>query len=488
MNFNKPAELPLKLHEQLDNSRRRQILAAVATGTFMSALDSSVVNIALPKIGAYFKAPLSIIEWVVMAYLLIISSLLLTYGRMGDMYGHKKIYITGFIIFTAGSLLCGMAPTIAVLIISRGIQALGAGMLMSMGPAIITDTTPPQQRGKALGVNAVAVAVALTTGPIVGGFLTSQFGWQSIFYINLPVGVIGIIWASKVIPDSIEREVQPFDIKGAVVIFLALTSLLVPLSYTEQFGWKNPYIIAALVMGFMLLLLFVYIEKRTAYPMVDLALFKNRLFSMSNVSALLNYMAQFSVILLMPFYLQQLRQLPPSEAGLMLIPMPLTTMLVAPISGAMSDRFDSRYISSIGMGIVALGTWQLSNLNISSTNFEIVIGLATVGLGSGMFQAPNNSAIMGSVPDNRRGIASGMLATMRNIGMVLGVAVSGAIFSNHMGYLYKVLSQKGITGVELRNQAFTGAFHLAYIMASILAWVAVVTSLARGSTKLEKKI
>ena len=468
-----------------EEKRVKLVVLAVAAGTFMAALDTSVVNIALPIISEYFRAPLYVIEWVVMSYLLVISSLLLTYGRLGDMYGHKRIYIGGFAIFTVGSLLCSLAPNIITLIISRVVQALGAGMLMSMGPAIVTDFAPVRNRGKALGVTAIAVAVASTTGPVVGGFLTSHFGWQSIFYINLPIGIAGTLWAYNIIPDTSKRESQTFDIKGAAIIFSALICLLLPLSYTERYGWRNLYITLFLVIGILLLFFFVYIERKVQYPMVDLSLFKSRLFTMSNVSALINYMAQFSVMLLMPFYLQQLKGLPPSKAGFMLIPMPITTMIVAPISGALSDKFDSRYISSMGMGFISLGILLLSKLSFDSPNTYIIMALAITGLGTGLFQAPNNNAIMSCVPGNRRGIAASMLATMRNVGMVLGVAVSGALFSSRLGHMKSVLAAEGLTGSELGVHSFIGALSFTFIVASVLAAVAVLTSLMRGSTKIK---
>ncbi len=467
-------------NEAADRKPIGKILFALGIGTFMSALDSSVVNIALPRIGSYFGISLSIVEWVVMAYLLVISSLLLTYGRLGDMYGHKRIYLTGFVIFTAGSLLCGMAPGIMPLIVFRGIQAAGAGMIMAIGPAIVTAVTPPQQRGRSLGLIAVAVSVALTTGPVLGGLLTSAFGWQSIFYINIPIGILGTLYAARVIPETGEKAVQPFDKYGAAAVFLALLCLLVPLSYTEKFGWRNPYILLSLFAGLCLLGAFILIEKRIAYPMVDLDLFRSRLFSMSNISALLNYMAQFTIILLMPFYLQQLLGLPPSKAGLFMIPMPLVTMLAAPLSGALSDRVDSRYISSAGMAVTVLGIWQISALDAASSPAVIIAAMATVGLGSGIFQTPNNSAIMGCVPPSRRGIASGLLATMRNLGMVLGVAVSGALFSGRLHHLQAVFASETLSEAQLWELAFTGAFRFTLTAAGVLALVAVATSLARG--------
>lgn len=472
---------------QLSNHKRKLAIAAVALGTFMSALDSSVVNIALPNISAHFNTNLSTIEWVVMSYLLIISSLLITYGRMGDMYGHKKVYVRGFIIFTLGSFLCGISPNIIILIISRIIQAIGAGMLMSMSSAIITNITPPEERGKSLGIIAVSVSIALATGPVIGGILTSLLGWESIFYINIPIGIFGCFFAEKVIPKSTIIDKQPFDIKGSVLIFASLITILLPLSYTETYGWENPYIITSLIGGIMLLGLFILVEKKTQYPMMDLTMFKNKLFSMSNLSALLSFIAQFSVILIMPFYLQQLRGLPPSKAGFLMIPMPLTTMFIAPISGAISDRIDSRYISALGMAIASFGIYLLSNLKIGSSHSYIAMSLMITGLGTGLFQTPNNSAIMGSVANNRRGIASSILATMRNIGMVLGIAISGAIFSTHQNYLIRTLSTKGLNANEIKVQAFTGALHLAYTVGAAIAFAAIVTSLIKGTTKRTNK-
>jgi EmrB/QacA subfamily drug resistance transporter len=462
--------------------RKRAILLAVAIGTFMSALDASVVNMVLPNISTYFHTSLSTIEWTIMSYLLVISSLLLAYGRLGDMYGHKRIYMAGFIIFMIGSFLCGIASSVLFLIVFRGIQAVGAGMQMAMGPAIVTDTVPPAERGKGLSIIAISVATALTTGPVLGGFLTVAFGWQSIFFINIPIGLCGVLLAEKTIPQNKERISQPFDFFGAAIIFVALACILLPLSLMEQYGWKTPALLILLFTGILLMVGFVFWEKHTQYPMFDITLFHNRLFSMSNISALLNFMAQYTIILLIPFYLQGLRGLSPEKAGLLYLPMPLTMMIVAPISGTLSDRMDSRYISSAGMAIMALGMGLLSNLKANSPYLFLIIGLITVGLGIGLFQTPNNSAIMGSVPNSKRGVASGMLATMRNTGMVLGVAISGALFTSSHDWLKNMGAAKGLYGAELEKTAFIGALHITYLVGALFALMGVITSLIKGST------
>jgi len=237
--------------------KRKQILFAVAIGTFIAPLDASVVNIALPSISEYYQVSVATAEWIVMIYLLVISSLLLSYGRMGDLYGYKKIYLSGFAVFTIGSLFSAISPNINLLIAFRAFQALGAGMLMAMGPAIITEITPREERGRALGTTAVAVSAALTAGPVIGGLLTTHFGWPSIFLINLPIGFIGMLWANRVIPHLRGGERQSFDFIGAALLALALTSILFALSYSAKAGWKGPLIWAGFIFGFALLIVFV---------------------------------------------------------------------------------------------------------------------------------------------------------------------------------------------------------------------------------------
>ncbi|MCX6347041.1 MAG: MFS transporter [Actinobacteria bacterium] len=463
-----------------------QIVIVVALGTFMSALDGSIVNISLPAISSYFNITITTVEWVVLSYLIIISSLLLTFGRLGDLYGHKKIYIIGFAIFTLGSFLCALSSSIILLVIFRALQAVGAGMLMSMGPAIIILNAPANRRGRYLGIIGISVSIALSIGPVLGGFLTSIFGWQSIFLINIPIGVIAFIWALKVLPTAEQAEKHPFDFIGAIILFFALIGIIFPLSFIDKLGISNPLMIGSFVLGTCLLILFVFVELRIKHPMFDFSLFKSRVFLMGNISLLLNFIAQFMIILIIPFYLIQFRNFSASAAGLILIANPVIVLLVTPISGYLTDRYDTRYICSSGMILITTGLFLLGFLNENSNIASIILYLAIIGLGIGMFQTPNNYAIMCSVSQNRSGTASSMLATMRNLGMVLGASLSGSLFSYRQLYLTKILSLKGISGIELNNKIFTGAMKFTFIIGAILAFCAIFTSVIRSSDRQNK--
>jgi EmrB/QacA subfamily drug resistance transporter len=455
------------------------MLISVGLGTFMSALDSSVVNVAVPVIENHFKVSMAEVEWVITAYLMVISSVLLFFGRLSDLYGHKKVYLTGFAIFTAGSGLCSLSSSIGMLIGCRIFQAAGASMMFAANSAIVTHNVDPKHRGKAFSVIAISVAAALSTGPVLGGALAGSLGWQSIFYINIPIGIVGIILAVKNIPADQKSKKLPLDIPGSVMVFVALFLILLPLDQVAS-GMNIIVFAVMLFLGIALTAVFIRFERKTKHPMLNLNLFKNRVFSAGLSAAVLNFMAQYIMTFLSPFYLQTVRMLSPAMTGLLFIPMPLTMLLVAPLSGYVSDRFDTRYISSAGMGIMGAGLFMLSFLNVDTPYWYIVIAMMVSGLGCGLFQTPNNSAVMGNVPAQNRGIASGMLATSRNIGMVLGVALSGALFSILSNRANALFTTEGVQGSALQQSAFIYALHYTYLAAVALAILAMVASLTKG--------
>ncbi|MBP2649444.1 MAG: stp 2 [Firmicutes bacterium] len=448
--------------------RKWLIHSTTVLGVFMSTLDASIVNIAMPEITNYFHTTINNVEWVVMIYLLLISSLLLTYGRLGDMYGHRPVFISGFAIFTIASLSNSLSPNIWALIASRALQAIGAGAILAVVQAIVADTFLPSERGKAIGINAMFVSLGLAAGPSFGGYLVQTFGWQSIFTINIPIGIIGTFWAWMLLPTK-DKKTQKFDFGGAITIFISLSTFLLALSHGQVWGWGSLIIISLFFTTLVSFIIFITIETKCQYPMVNFMLFRNRVFLASNVSAMINYLTQYTVTFLMPFYLVNFLVLPTKISGYLMSVFPLTMLLTSPVAGALSDRLNSRLLTSIGMVVICTGTIILSHTE-SFSYLIITAGLALVGIGTGLFLAPNNNAIMGSAPKNQIGVASGMLALMRNIGQVMGVAVSGAVFSTQLAR-YSYLNS---------NASFTLALHDTYLVAAIIGAIGAIICWSRG--------
>ncbi len=449
------------------------VLVAVGIGTFMTALDTSVVNTVLPVIGQNFNQPLSSVEWIVTIYLLVLSGLLLSFGRLGDMRGHKTIFITGFVIFMSGSFFSGAAPSVAFLIASRGLQALGAAMLAANSPAILTKSFPSEQRGQALGLQATMTYLGLTAGPALGGWLASAFGWRVVFYINLPVGLAAILLSARFIPKQQSQAMaETFDFAGAITFLLGLGSLLLGLNQGEEWGWTSLPILGILCFAIATLGVFVYIEKRSKHPMLNLSLFKQLSFSLTTASAVINYIGVFSSIFLMPYYLIQGRGLSPAGAGLILTAQPVIMAIIAPISGTLSDRIGTRLPAVLGMAVLSGGLFALSRLTAASSTITIMLALAIVGLGTGAFISPNNSALMGSAPKNSQGVAAGILATARNFGMVLGVGIAGAIFST-------VATHGAVGGVAGQNGPIFAATAASFLAAALISTLGIFTGMVR---------
>jgi len=358
---------------------------------------------------------------------------LLTFGRLGDMRGHKSVYVWGFGIFVLSSALCGAAWSAGVLVLFRAIQAIGGAMLASNSPAIVTGSFPAEQRGRAFGLVSMLTYLGLTIGPSLGGWLTQSFGWRTVFYINVPVGALALALSLIFIPkEAPNAEGERFDIAGALFFMAGLTALLFGLNKGAEWGWTSLPVLGFLVGAFLLLGIFIQIEQRSPSPMLDLNLFKVPLFSLSSASAVLNYICVYSITFLMPFYLIQGRGLNPAQAGLILTAQPILMAIVAPVSGLFSDRFGTRGPRTAGMAILAGGLFLLSLIGAETGLWWVLSGLALAGIGIGAFISPNTSALMGAAPRMRQGIASGVLATARNFGMVLGIGLAGAIFTTHL--------------------------------------------------------
>jgi EmrB/QacA subfamily drug resistance transporter len=413
--------------------RKWWVLLAVGVGSMLGAIDVSVANIVLPVVRRQFGCSVATIEWAVSIYLLVVCGFLLTFGRLGDLRGQKRLYIIGFFVFTTGSAMCGAAWNAPVLIAARAFQGLGASMIFAASPAILTGNFPATQRGQALGLQAIMIYLGQMTGPVLGGWLTDHFSWRAVFYINLPVGALALLLSSRFIPrDEPKEQTEPFDFAGAGLFLAGFSVLLLGMNQGYDRGWTSPLIQGLLMGGMLLLVVFVLLEHRLPHPLLDLNLFREPQFAMSVASAVLNYLAVYTIIFLMPFYLIQGRGLIPSHAGLLITVQPAVMTVSAPISGIVSDRVGTRWLSMAGMAIMGVGLFLLSRLQPGSSLAYVGVGLGVCGLGTGMFITPNNSALMGAAPAHRQGIAAGVLGTARYVGMILGVGIAGAVFTTFL--------------------------------------------------------
>ncbi len=455
-------------------ARRYGVLAAVMLGGIMGPIDASIVNVILPSIAGYFDVPIAAAQWVPLVYLLTISSLLLFYGRLGDIFGYKRIYLTGLACFTATSALCGLAPTIAWLVAFRAIQGIGAGMMMAVPFAILTAVFPAQERGRALGINAISISAGLALGPTLGGLLTSFWSWRLIFLINIPIGIAALIWAVKVIPE-LKGKPGRIDFAGAGAAFIFLFSFLLFINRIQQsgIGLQAGLILAvALIAGTC----FIHIEGHAPSPMVNLALFKNRTFALGTAASLLNFASQYILVFLTPFYLQRVIHYAPNEVGLLMTCFPLTMMAVAPFSGNLSDRVGTRELAAAGAAICAAALVAMSSLPVAATAPALGWRLAFFGLGTGMFQSPNNSSVMGSAPRPDLGIASGILGTARNAGMAIGISSAGLVLYSFISPA--VMAQQFLSGAEAIS--FLGGLKYAYLFGGLLSVVAALFSFMQG--------
>jgi EmrB/QacA subfamily drug resistance transporter len=413
--------------------RRAVVVAGLAVGIYLAALDISIVNAILPVVADTFGTDLPAIQWVATVYLLVQSVLLLAVGRLGDMWGHKKVYLLGLVVFVLSSAVCGLATSTPFLVAGRAIQAVGASMIFANLTAILTYVFPPEQRGRAVGIQATIVYVGLATGAPLGGWLTDLLGWQWVFFVNVPLGIVALLLGSRVAPsDTPAERREPFDLLGSTVYVLSLGLLLLGLNQGHAWGWTSTAIVGCLLLGAALLAGWVAIELRVPSPMIDLRLFGQRAFSAPMASALLCY-ASVSATFLLPFALIQGRGLGPAQVGLILTWQPIVMAITASISGPLSDRIGSRTPATAGMLALSLGLFLLSRLD-ASTPLELIAAVQLVtGLGIGLLTSPNSSAVLGAVPAQRRGVANGVLGTARTLGMVLGIGVAGAIYTTTLG-------------------------------------------------------
>jgi EmrB/QacA subfamily drug resistance transporter len=451
----------------------------------MTPLDSSIVSIALPSIASSLHIDFATTIWIPVSYLLFLSALLLVFGRLADIRGRRIPFIFGFALFTCASMLCAVSQTGIQLIFFRSIQGLSAASMGATAPAIVTDVFPGRERGKALGINTMAIYVGLSVGPTLGGFLVQNLGWRWIFFINVPIGIFVVALSLLKLKESaILDKTKRFDLFGAGTFSAGLTALLLVFTLGPSYGWMTFSIMSLFIVAAIAFVSFVLVEKRKGEEaMLDISLFSNnQLFAAANLSALLNYTSFFGVTFLMSFYLQRIRGFEPAEAGLILLSMPLVMAVFSPASGWLSDKFGSRLLSSAGMALICLALFTLSTLTVDSSGFDVVIRLLVLGFGMGIFSSPNTSAVMGSVEKSKLSVAAGTLGTMRFTGQSMSLAVMGAVAATAISstILSDMLVGLQIEVGTVMAGAFVEGIRRAFIVSGFIAAIGVATSLVRG--------
>jgi EmrB/QacA subfamily drug resistance transporter len=450
------------------------ILSAVMLGVIMGPIDGSIVNVVLPTIANHFQTDYALVQWVPTIYLLAICSFILVYGRLGDIFGYKRIFLTGLACFAGASLLCGLSRNIWMLILFRAVQGLTVAMQMALGLAIVTSAFHPRERGKAIGIYATAIAMGLMLGPVLGGVIAQYLNWRFVFFINVPIGIIAFFWGGRTIPAGEKKPGQRLDIGGAILAFAFLFSMMLYANRGETLGWFSVRGLGLLLCAIVLGWLFVYVERRVAQPMLNLKIFSNRRFSFACLGSMLNFMGLYTVVFLTPWYLADALHKDVFTVGMVMMAFALLTFFIGPLSGTLSDRIGYRGLGIAGMLIHAAGLILLSRLDTTADSLGVAWRLAVCGFGAGMFQSPINSAVMGSAPVQFRGVASSLLAVMRNTGMAFGIAVSGAVVYNLAPFTAR--GQAGpFSGAHL--DIFINGLHWSYLTGALFSMLSATAVL-----------
>ena len=461
------------------------ILPTVLPMTFMTTLDSSIVNVALPTMARELNTTMAGIEWVVTSYLIVICATILLFGKLGDILGKTRIFKFGIGIFTIGSLLCGLSNTLFMLILSRIVQAIGAGAAMATNQGIITETFPANERGRALGMSGTAVALGTMVGPTLGGLIVSIAPWEYIFLINIPIGILVYIGVIKILP--IKKKINDFiiDVKGSILFMISITLLFTSINFGQSLGYNNLFIIMSFIISLILFAIFIRVEKTSNNPMLDISIFKNRLFSLSIFCGFTSFISIGAVNIILPFYYQDVLSLSPSSAGLMMTVSPIILAIVAPLSGYLSDKIGSEKISALGLSILSIGIISLVLFNVNTSLIIVGALVGLLSLGSGIFQSPNNSLIMSTVKKNELGIAGSINGLVRNLGTTTGIALSTNILYSRMSSKvgYKVSGY-----IDGRPDVFIYAMRFVFTGIGLICLIGAILSIIRVVKRRKNKL
>ena len=472
---------------QLNPSRQRWILISVAFTSFIVALDTYIVNVSLPAIALYFKLSTGDVVYVMVAYLLVIASTLLLFGKLGDRFGFKKFFILGFCLFTAGSLSCGLSPSVEILIASRCLQGIGGAMLYAIGTALIPKHLPEHRRGLAFGVTSTTAGLGMALGSPIGGFITQFLSWQWIFLINVPIGIAAIFIALRVIPSDnimpgIEQKKQRFDFLGAILSFFGLLALVYAINQGQEIGWTSVLIISLFITAAILLSAFFIWERRCRDPILHLALFKIKVFRYAILAGFAAFALYAGSNFLTPFYLVYTRGLSMSQAGLIIMIYSVVYMILSPFMGRFSDKINPTLLASAGIGSAMLACTFFALTLQSAGLFPIVIFFIWLAVSYSAFMSPNNNRLMSVAPIEKQGMASGVYRTVQMLGMVIGVSLLETIFSLHLPKNALDTSLNAVPQSTLLN-----GFHSAYLAGAAICAIGLILSLL-ALTKNPKKL
>ncbi|MFH2094592.1 MAG: MFS transporter [Bacteroidota bacterium] len=451
------------------------LISIIMLTSFFNAFMAAAVNIAIPDIAKEYDMDAVTISWVAMSFLLSAAIFLVPFGKLADIFGRKKLFLTGNIIFASSSVLCVFSVSGEMLIVIRFIQGIGSAMIMSTGMAIVISAFPPQKRGRMLGLVVSAVYIGLTLAPVLGGMLTQSLGWRSIFVVNAIAGaavILGVIL--KVKAEWAEAKNESFDVPGALVYMVSMFVLMYGFSKLPK-----EYAIIMVVAGLAGMTGFVIIESRARYPVLNTGLFgRNRVFAFSNLAALINYAATFAITFVLSLYLQYVKGLEPRDAGLILITQPAVMALTAGIAGRLSDKYDSRILASLGMAVIVAGLALLYFLDTKTENIYIITSLVIVGLGFGFFSTPNTNSIMSSVEKRFLGVASATQSTMRITGQMMSMAIAAMI-------MHMLIGDEKIT--KNNTAMFMKSAQIIFLVFAFLCFLGIFASLARGKKENQEK-
>jgi EmrB/QacA subfamily drug resistance transporter len=462
-----------------EENRKWITLGAVSFGLFMIMLDNTVVNVALPTMEKDLHVTLASLEWVVIAYALTFASLLITGGKLADMYGRRRIFVLGLAIFTLSSLACGLAPSAGFLIGARAVQGAGAALMNPATLSIIVATFPPKERGQAIGIWAGVSALALAIGPLGGGLIVENLNWNWIFFVNVPVGIIAIIVSQFAIHESRDTShEQSIDLPGLLTSIGFLFALSYALVEGNSHGWSSPEILGLFVAAAVLLVAFVWVEYRQRLAMLDLSLFKIGSFTGANVVAMLVSLSMFGVFFFVSLYIQNILGYSATQAGAAFLPMVTLIILVAPVAGKLSDRIGSRWLMGGGMTLVGFSLLLYERVTVNSTFWTLLPAMILGGVGMAMTMSPMTAAAMGSVPVDKAGVGSGVLNSFRQVGGSLGIALMGAIVAAYLPVGAAPHSPEVA-------QDYVNGLHAGFAVAAAITFVAAIVAVVTVRTRQE---